>query len=333
MIFEKIALSKEMYREAKEAGMTLSELLEKEARKKKKFVADSKLTAFQQQLAARGLALSGAHAALIEDFYKTEESAILFPEVINQFVRTGMLEELKSFVNLKELTATRTGIDGDVYKSALVDLESDAKAARVGEKGEFPVVKIYFKDRVITLYKVGYRIEATYEVVRRMKVNVFGVTMKVLGRNITREKVNIAVDVLVNGDGNGNPITSINAETSGTLTYADIVNLFEDFQYFDPNLMISPKAMRVAYLNLTEYKDKNGPSMPDPPKKCTSVPESKIIALDTSASLEEIYENGGSLVEYDKIIEKQIQKAVVSEVSGWSKIFTEASKMLNVTFT
>ncbi|TAL31580.1 MAG: hypothetical protein EPN93_17445 [Spirochaetes bacterium] len=332
MNFERIPLSKEMFVEAKEKRLTLSEVL----RAHEKFDREAESKGFSplvQQLAARGLALSGTHAALVDDFFKTEDNKLLFAETINEAVRIGMMEELKSFVNLNELVATKTGIGGTIYQGAEVDLDNSAASSRrVGERGEFPSVVIKFKDKAIKLVKNGYRIEATYEAIRRIKINVFAVTMKVLGRNIARDKVAIAADVLINGDGNSNPIGSINAAVSGTLAYKDVVNLQEEFEYFEPSLMIAPKAMRVAYLNLAEYKDKNGPSMPEPPKKCAAVPASKIIALDAKAALEEVFEQGGSMVEYDKIIAKQIQEAVVSEVSGYAKLFPEASKMLNVTF-
>jgi hypothetical protein len=330
-IFEKISLSKEWFEEGKKNGLTFSEIMEREGKKAAKFAEDSKLNVLQQQLAARNLQLSGAHAALVDDFFKTEDNRLLFVETLNQFVKLGMLEELASFVGLTELVATSTGIDGTLYEDAEVDVEnSTGTAKRVAESAEFPTVSIKFKEKALKLHKIGYKIAVSYEAMRRMKLNVFGVTMKVLGRNITKAKVGIAVDVLINGDGNSNPISSINAATPGTLAYADIVNLEEDFANFEPNLMIATKALRVAYRNLSEYKDKNGPAMPEPPKKCSDVPAGKIIALDTKASLEEVYEKGGSMVEYDKIITKQINEAVVSEVSGYSKLFTEASRMLNV---
>jgi hypothetical protein len=164
-----------------------------------------------------------------------------------------------------------------------------------------------------------------------MKINVFAVTMKVIGRNIAQDKIKDAIDVLINGDGNSNPIGTVSAATAGTLAYIDVVNLEEAFEHFDPNLMLSSRDMRVKYKTLAEYKDKNGPAMPEPPLKSAGMPAGKIIALDNKAALEEVYEKGGSLVEYDKIIDKQLENAVISEVSGWSILFRDAAKMLVVT--
>ena len=327
MIFEKISVGKDMFSEAREKGTTLTGLL----RASEKFNKESKLSPLEQQLAARSLQLSGAHAALVSDFYKTEDNRILFVETLNEMVRIGISEQLKSFAKLSDISATSTGIKGSLYQSAAVDLDSSkATSKRVAESAEFPVVKIAFKDKAVSLYKHGYKIESTYEAIRRMKINVFAVTMKVLGINIGQDKIAHAIDVLINGDGNSNPIKTINAGTVGTLKYEDIVNLEEDFEFFEPTLMLSSRNMRAKYRTLTEYKDKNGPAMPEPPLKIKSMPEGKIIALDNKASLEEVYEIGGSLVEYDKIIDKQIENAVVSEVSGWSILFSDAARMLIV---
>lgn len=327
MRFEQIPLSKEMFQEAKEKGVTLSDLM----KKNEKFKKEAKLSPLQQQLAARSLQLSGAHAALVEDFYRTEDNRILFVETINEMVRLGMDEQLKSFVKLSDITATSTGILGGVYESAEVDVDnSTASAKRVAEGAGFPKVKIKFKDKAIKIAKHGYQIEASYETIRRMKINVFAVTMKMIGRNIAQDKISDAIDVLINGDGNNNPIATVNAAVGGTLAYIDVVNLEEAFEYFEPSLMLSSKDMRVKYRTLAEYKDKNGPAMAEPPLKAPAMPAGKIIALDSKAALEEVYEKGGSLVEYDKVIDKQLQNAVISEVSGWSILFRDAAKMLIV---
>jgi hypothetical protein len=329
MIFERIPISREMFQEAKEKGVTLSDLMKKNEKFNREM--GDKLSPLQQQLAARSLALSGANAALVEEFFRTEDNRILFVETINEMVRLGMNEQLKSFAKLSDITATSTGIQGGVYESAEVDVEnSTASAKRVAEGAEFPKVKIKFKDKAIKIAKHGYQIEASYETMRRMKINVFAVTMKVIGRNIAQDKIADAIDVLINGDGNSNPIATVNAAVGGTLAYGDIVNLEEDFEYFEPSIMLSAKDMRVKYKTLAEYKDKNGPAMSEPPLKAKAMPAGKIIALDNKAAIEEVYEKGGSLVEYDKIIDKQFEKAVISEVSGWSILFREASRMLIV---
>ncbi|MCL2154050.1 MAG: hypothetical protein FWH53_00140 [Leptospirales bacterium] len=327
MIFEKIPVGKDMFAEAKEKGTTLTSLLKKH----EKFNKESKLSPLEQQLAARKLQLSGAQAALIADFYRTEDNRILFVETINEMVRLGISEQLKSFAKLSDIAATSTGIKGSVYQSAEVDLDnSKATSLRVSEGAEFPVVKIKFKEKALTLHKHGYKIEATYEAIRQMKINVFAVTMKVLGINIGQDKIAHAINILINGDGNSNPIKTVNAVTTGTLKYEDIVNLEEDFEFFEPTLLLSSKEMRSKYRTLSEYKDKNGPAMPEPPLKVKTIPAGRIIALDNKASLEEVYEIGGSLVEHDKIIDKQIENAVVSEVSGWSILFSDAARMLIV---
>ncbi|HSA15836.1 MAG TPA: phage major capsid protein, partial [Spirochaetota bacterium] len=290
MQIQRIALGREMYDEAKSRGLSFTQVLLEKAKKEGKFSDEAAKQGLEnvvlQQLAARDLRLSGANVSLVDDFYRTEDNKVLFPEYINTVVRIGMMEDLPLFAGLADIKATSTGIQGISYPGAEVDLDtSTGKAKRVAEGMEFPVVLIKFKNKEIKLRKIGYKIQVSYEADRRMPLNVFNVTMKVIGRNITREKINGAVDVLINGDGNTNPIGSINSNTSGTLAYRDIIKLKYAFRDFQPTGMIAPSLMAEAYENLDEYKSKTGPTMSAPPKVCDGVPANKIIALDKGAAL------------------------------------------------
>ena len=39
---------------------------------------------------------------------------------------------------------------------------------------------------------------------------------------------------------------------------------------------------------------------------------------------------GGIMTEYDKLIDRQLERAAITEIAGFAKIFTEASKVLSV---
>ncbi|MBN2435588.1 MAG: hypothetical protein JXK07_10025 [Spirochaetes bacterium] len=330
MHIDKIDLSRSMYDDAKAAGVTFSEHLQQYAQKKEKLSAEALtngLDAFAQQLAVRGLRLSGSQAALVEDFYRTNDNKVLFPEVINKAVRAGM-DDNSLLAGTKDLIATRTGIDGSVYQSAAVDIaNSTAKLARVAESAEFPVVTIKFKDKPIKLHKTGYQIQQSYETARRMSINYFITVMKQLGRNIETEKVALLVNTLINGDGNSNPISNVASENT-VLKYRDVIQLKYAAKKFSLSFMISDETQAIEYECLPEFTSKNGPNMPPAPKVAPAVPAKKIIALDQKAAIEEIFEKGGSLIEYDKVIEKQLENAVISEVVGYSIMFRDASKML-----
>ena len=55
--------------------------------------------------------------------------------------------------------------------------------------------------------------------------------------------------------------------------------------------------------------------------------EKKIIALDKNAALEKV-QAGGILTEYDKLIDRQLERCAITAITGFSTIFGDAAKML-----
>ena len=53
----------------------------------------------------------------------------------------------------------------------------------------------------------------------------------------------------------------------------------------------------------------------------------KIIGLDKNCALEMV-QAGGVVTDYDKLIDRQLERAAITCTAGFSKIFTEASKTL-----
>ena len=63
--------------------------------------------------------------------------------------------------------------------------------------------------------------------------------------------------------------------------------------------------------------------------KTTAVPSGKIVALDRRCALEMV-KASDVLIEYDKLIDKQLSRAAITAITGFAKIFTEASKVMTV---
>ena len=64
----------------------------------------------------------------------------------------------------------------------------------------------------------------------------------------------------------------------------------------------------------------------------SKVDSQKILGIDKNFALQMI-QSGEVTVEYDKVIEKQLEKAAVSMTLGFSKIFSGAVKVLNYNST
>ena len=63
----------------------------------------------------------------------------------------------------------------------------------------------------------------------------------------------------------------------------------------------------------------------------THVPDladNRIIGLDKTCALEMV-QAGGVLTDYDKLIDRQLERATISTIAGFTKIFNSAVKVLN----
>ena len=63
--------------------------------------------------------------------------------------------------------------------------------------------------------------------------------------------------------------------------------------------------------------------------RSSAVPAGTIIGLDKRYALEMV-SAGGVNVEYDKLIDRQLERAAITSISGFGKICTEAAKVLEV---
>jgi len=302
---------------------------------------DSKVDAFERQLMKRGLIVDGPNAVTVERFYSTEDSALLFPEYIDRQVRIGM----QNYGRIDDIVATRTRIDSDSYKAIRLDLASQAdqfKLKRVGEASPFPTATLSLSSSDIHIYKFGLELQSSYESMRRRKVNTLDIHLQQIGAYMADSKFSAAVDVAVNGDGNSNPIDTVNTSTTGVLTYEDLVDFWFSITPYEMNKWLARKDVCTTILTLPEFKDpmagftfqKTG-ELVTPfgvqlvPDFTDTVDANKIIGYDQRNFIEEVYEQD-MLTESEKIISRQLEKMVMSEVAGYAKLFNEAGKMLDI---
>ena len=148
-----------------------------------------------------------------------------------------------------------------------------------------------------------------------------------------------AVNVLLDGDGNDNAIevTSI----SSAPTYADIITLWGKLVPYNLNTILAGTEAVKVLMQMNEFKDSvAGMNFHATGKLCTplganivhipSMPVGKIIGLDKNCALEMV-QAGEVLTEYDKLIDRQIERATISTIAGFSKLFDGASHALTYT--
>ncbi|MCA9424086.1 MAG: phage major capsid protein [Candidatus Omnitrophica bacterium] len=331
-----IPLSEDLHIQARSRGLSLTDLLEELDPTE----PESSLDAFERQLALAGIRVQGPNCDTIDRFFASTETAVLFPEFVSRSIRTGKTD----FRFLDRIRASRTRIDSDTYKTLYMDdsvlVDADRQLARVGEGGELPKLEIKIAEHSVKIKKYGRYLEVSYEALRRKTTSVVSVFLKAIGYQIEKDKFEEAIDVLINGDGNSNAAATSNTATDDTLVYSDLVDFALSFQPYEMNVMIAAPATVKTILTLDEFKDPQaGMNFQGSGDLVTpfgaqlisadAVPADTVIGLDRRFALEEVYETG-LIVESDRLIRQQLEGTAVSEVAGFAKVITSASKVLDI---
>ena len=334
-LYKTISIDKSMYNRR---GKTFSQVLEElDPSTNYKNTPLEKLDAFGRQLKRFDIRVSGAQSDMVEKFFQTSSSAALFPEYVSRAIKLGM-----EYANaLPDITATVTKIDGMDYRSIVSDPDDDTKSLKVVSEGAFlPQTTIKTQENLVKLLKRGRMLVSTHEALRFQRLDLFTVTLKQIGAYIARTQLADAVNVLVNGDGNSNGAKVINASASGTLKYTDLVRLWTELTPYELNTLLVPTALMEKILAMPEMQDSQatldfhgtGKMITPMGAKLIHVPtldSDKIVGIDKTCALEMV-QAGDVLVDYDKLIDRQLERATVSVISGFAKLFNDASVVLKV---
>lgn len=333
-MFKKIELGKEAYQEAAQKGISLTQLLEEQDPSKN--YQDTKLDAFERQLAARGLVVTGPKSVRLEEFYDPN-NRVLFPEFINREIQAGMvMSRIQAQVN--DLIATTSEIDSGVYDAALVDMSKDFHTKIVGEGAKFPKIELTTGSKPVTLRKHGIKLMNTYEMRRRIKANVYAVYLRLIGQYLELDMVEDCIGVAINGNSGNNNAAGTPSIGTG-VSYDKLVDFFFSFDPYEPTRLIGDVTGIKSILKLTEFKDPMAGfnfqatgNLIDPigmrmRKHNSSLLTNKFLGLDNRFTVEKVLEANSYLVEADKIIDGQWDELVVSIVVGFSKIIATAAQV------
>ena len=239
---------------------------------------------------------------------------------------------------LPKITASTTTIDAMDYRSVYsVPSEQDKMLMQVSEGASIPATQVKTKANLVKLNKRGRMLVASYEAIRFQKLDLFSVTLRQIGAYIQTMHLKDAVEVLVKGDGNNNAAASFTigdsplSGTAGTLTY-------QQFEPYELNCFLMNTGTMVKMLGLSEFQNPltglnfQGTGALSTPLgaellKANCVDAGKIIGLDRRYALEMV-QAGDVSVEYDKLIDRQLERAAITSISGFGKIMPEASKVL-----
>lgn len=338
--YNNIKLEKSMYNVE---GKTFTEILEKMDPTANYYNTPLKdLDAYERQLKRFDIKISGPKCDNIEKFFTSSESAPLFPEYVLRAVQSGINTD--SILN--NIIATKTIINTLDYRTISCETSIDVKDLKKIDIGSpISATTIELKDNLIKLIKTGKLLISSYEALKFQKLDLFTVALKQIGTYITTFQLSQAVKVLINGDGNNNPAEILSISTKdrpseNPVSYLDLLTLWSSFNDdVEMNtLLVSPKMMTFL-LNIEEFKNpskglnfQNTGNILTPLGaniyKSSVVPDNLIIGLDKNFALEMVC-YGDVCIEYDKLIDKQLERAAITSTAGFSKICPKAVKILS----
>ena len=292
------------------------------------------LDAYQRQLKRFDIKVSGENCDTVERFFQTSESAALFPEFVSRAVQQG----IDRVNQLSSLVATVTKVASTDYRT-ITATDGQSVGSAVLEGAALPETVIQNQANLVPMKKHGRLIKSSYEALRFHKLDLFAVTLRQIGAEIAREQIKEAVDVLINGDGNNNAAgtTALSAKPA----YSDMLNLWGEIAPFELNTMAASTATMQDLLSISEFKDavaglnfqgtgSIGTPMGADLIHVPGIADGVVLGLDKNCALEMV-QAGDVLLDYDKLIDRQMECASVSAVCGFAKIYPDAVHALTYT--
>lgn len=327
MAFDNIKLEKGLYTTGKSFTAALETL---DPSENYRGTSLEGLDAYERQLKRFDIKVSGVHSDPVAKFFATTDSAALFPEYIARAVRTGIEDNRAA----EDFVATTTEIEGFDYRSIKTELgKNDLELANINEGDILPEIKIVLNEKLTTLQKHGRMLTASYEAIKFQKLDLFTTVLKQIGNYIAVSEFNQAV-------------ATIDAEKSKIIltqgndfAYADLLNLWTELEPYNLNRIIATRKAISKLLALPEFKDSNAgldfhssgnmiKPLGAPMLFSDEIEKTLIIGLDKNYAMEKV-QAGGVITEFDKLIDRQLERATISTITGFSTIYDEAIVILS----
>ncbi len=260
-------------------------------------------------------------------------------------------------IPLSELVGMTTPISGQDYRSFYLTYNAEnLRLFRIGEAAEIPIATITDSERTIQLQKFGRGLRASYEQLRRARVDKLAYMIQNMAVQSEVDKVAAALNIIINGDGNsGTPPTTHDLTTLDTAASAGTLTikgwLAFKMQFVNPYvittaLMQEAVALQLALLNTGSANvplvsaNLGGLGTGLTPINqfadgvrygwTSDAPSLQIVGIDRRFNLERVTEIGGTISEMERFITNQTQVMTMTEVEGFAVMDSNAAKILDV---
>lgn len=272
----------------------------------------------------------------VDRFFQSDPNAKwLFPDIVREAALTG----LKQKPVYPQLIIRDEKVQGTAYDVPYVQESAAEEELRsVAEGAAIPESEITYGDRVVKLDKKGRGVIASYEVVRRMSVDMLRVHLQRMGERLGRNLDARLASVLVDGDSSGSATaaTTVDTATAGSWVYGDLLNGFLKLtvdHHFNATHMLADGALTNTILQMDAFKDSalfnfaQSAKLPTPMGAqlvpMAEQPADKLTILDAGYAVEKLTEQD-LLVESDKLINQQWDRTYLTVVTDFAVIYEKA---------
>lgn len=282
------------------------------------------LDAYERQLKRFDIRISGPQCDRVEKFFTSTESAVLFPEFVRRAVQQGMDASM-----LSEITAVETHTDSSQYLGCTIT-ETDSYGTATSQSDALTASTILEATSALVLDKYGRVVKASYEAVRRQRLDVFAVFLRSVGMQLAQALMQQAITTLTAEAG------SSSTKAGSALAYSDLATLYGKFTTYNMNtLLVSPK-VAATILAMAEMEDvvpveQAQVRLPFGTVLCKvpQMSDNVIIGLDRNFALEMV--TGSNLIlETDRLIENQLDLITISLQCGFRVLMKNAVHKMTV---
>ncbi len=281
----------------------------------------------------------------VERFFASDaEAKWLFPDI----VRGAVIDGMRSRPRYPELIIRDERVAGAVCDVPYVrESETEEELRDVAEGASIPESLIQYGDRIVRLDKRGRGVLASYEVVRRMSVDMLRIHLRRIGERLGRDLDARLAHVLAYGDASGSATAPfvINTATANTWTYGDLVKGFVTLSlghYFTPTHLLANAETLGQVLSLEAFQEmvlfdfaKNG-RLPSPLGltlvPMAGQPDHMVTLMDAGYAVQKLTEQD-LLVESDKLIHQQWDRSYLTVVTDFAVIYDKARVVVKSDWT
>ncbi len=333
--------SLELYKEANEKKVSISALLEEmdPTPRDKNNSPQWPLDAFERQLMLFGIRSAEYNSISVRQFFDGK-AFVLAPEWFRRQITSGM----KLYADADDLIAVTSRVNGPSFQPLYIANpgQKGKSLAKFGQGASMPKVTILYRDKHISLNDYGRVFDFSYKVIQHCDLSELKVVLWYVGYNIQNDKIGAIYNLVLSGDGTVGSANSVSAGTAGlaNLNYDDLVNLFVAFRPLKMTRLIINTEVEAKILKLAEFKDpQTGFSFMRTGNVMTPLgagiaiysgaSSDYIAAIDHRFAVKKGY-NQELMIEHDKIIERKIEQAAVSQELGYSVFLEDARKYLDM---